>query len=110
MQNISDGRSHEPAGNGGSVPHSAPLGVPAPYPGSGWPAAGYAPGSAPDHDSELRSLREAVAALRVRSEAVADHETRLRALESRSWPLPVIVALTSLGAVLVAFAALFLTK
>lgn len=83
--------------------------TPAPHPASPWTTGPYGPPS-PDLNAELRSLREAVATLTARNEAVGDHETRIRALESRSWPLPVVVALTGIGALLVAFAALLLTK
>nr|WSX52462.1 hypothetical protein OG409_28120 [Streptomyces sp. NBC_00974] len=85
-------------------------GSPQAHPAMPWTPGPYGPTPLADHNAELRSLREAVATLTARNEAVGDHETRIRALESRNWPLPVVVALTGTGAVLVACAALLLAK
>ncbi|MGX1883983.1 hypothetical protein [Streptomyces sp. NPDC055287] len=95
MSNTSDSR------------HSAPG-------GPGWLAAptGYVITPQEFH-AEIRSLREGQASLAAKldvtrdiSERVQDHENRLRALESRRWPLPVVVALCAVLAAVAAFLAL----
>ncbi|MFE1749013.1 hypothetical protein ACFW88_00405 [Streptomyces anandii] len=64
---------------------------------------------------EMRSLHDAVTRMETKLDGlsgqtttIADHETRIRALERSRWPLPSLAALTGLAGAATGAAALFL--
>ncbi|MEU9038545.1 hypothetical protein AB0D45_27100 [Streptomyces sp. NPDC048352] len=80
-----------------------------------WPQAPAYPGA--EFHSELRAVRDSLATMsskldgiRDAADRITDHESRLRALESRRWPIQVVTVVIAGLAAAAAVVALFLKK
>jgi hypothetical protein len=97
-----------PAPGYSTVPHIVHPAVAA----TPWQAHGFV---APDLYAEIRSVRDALSTLsskldsvQAAAERIQDHESRLRALESRRWPIPAAMLLVAVVAAILTLLPLLL--